>query len=101
MARIRKSKLEKTEDVEINKIRGMIRDILKDKYGGVAEFLASPKGVELGGRKIRPYLYDTGNVNFDVISSICEYLGIGTLTRKLVVTRTFSYQLQSNVSETK
>ena len=94
MSRIRKTKpVESGEDIEINKVKGMIREELKKRYGGVVEFLDTPKGIELGGRKVRPYLYDTGTINFNIINAFAEYLGIGTLTRTVVVTRNYYYKL--------
>lgn len=99
MSRVRKSKLPKGEEVEINKVRGMIRAELNKRHGGVVEFLDTEAGKKLGGRKIRPYLYDSGTVNYKVISSLCEYLGIGTLTRKIVVTRSYFYHLVTSVPE--
>ena len=79
--------------VEFNEVRAMIRKELNDRFGGVAKFLNSEKGKELGGMKIKIYLYDTGPVNFDVIKNLCSYLGIGDFTRKIVVSRSFSYRL--------
>lgn len=96
MSRIRKKSPE-GEAVEINKVRGLIREQLNERFGSVTAFLDSPAGKKFGGRKIRPYLYDTGAMNFTVISKLCEYLGIGTLTRKTVVIRTTSYQLVTSV----
>lgn len=99
MSRIRKGKLSNCEEVEINKVRGMIRSELNKRYGGVVEFLDTEAGKKIGGRKIRPYLYDSGTINYKVISDLCVYLGIGNLTRKIVVTRTYHYHLVTVVPE--
>lgn len=80
--------------VEFNQVRGMIRKEIIERYGGISKFLHSEKGKEFGGLKIKVYLYDTGPVNFDVICGLCKFLGIGDLTRKIVVSRSFSYRLQ-------
>ena len=84
---------ETSEDVDINKVREQIREELNNRYGGVAKFLKSEKGIEMGGMKVRTYLYETGPVNYEVISKLCKYLGIGELTRKVVVSRTYFYKL--------
>lgn len=97
MARIKKNE---GEIVELNKVRGMVRKELEKKYGSITKFLNSEKGKELGGMKIKAYLYDTGSVNFEVISALCKYLGIGELTRKIVVSRVISYRLCTNVPTT-
>lgn len=83
----------KGELIEFNEVRRMVRKELEKKYGSVAEFLKSEKGKELGGMKIKIYLYDTGPFNFSVISTLCEYLGIGQFTRKIVVSRSVFYRL--------
>lgn len=94
-----KVKKEVGESIELNKVREMIRKELDKRYGGVTKFLNTEKGKEFGGMKIRPYLYDTGTVNFDVISKLCEYLGIGILSRKLVVSREYFYALSTFVPD--
>lgn len=93
MARITKE----GANIEFNQVRGMVRKEIIEKYGGVAKFLHSEKGKELGGIKMKIYLYDTGPVNFDFISALCKFLGIGDLSRKIVVSRAFSYRLRTNV----
>lgn len=93
MARITKEGV----NIEFNQVRGMVRKEIIEKYGGVAKFLHSEKGKELGGIKMKIYLYDTGPVNFDFISALCKFLGVGDLSRKIVVSRTFSYRLRTNV----
>lgn len=100
MARLKpkKSKEEKpttVKDVEFSEVRKMVRLEIEKRYGGVAKFLASEKGKEFGGFKIKPYLYDAGPVNFKVISPLCEFLGLGTFSQKVTVTRTYSYQLEN------
>lgn len=86
----------KEKDVEFNEVRRMLRKEIENKFGGVAKFLNSEKGEEFGGMKIKIYLYDTGPVNFEVISKLCKYFGVGELSRKIVVTRTVSYRLSTN-----
>lgn len=92
MARITKEGV----NIEFNQVREMVRKEIIERYGSVAKFLHSEKGEELGGMKIKIYLYDTGPVNFDVISALCKFLGIGDLSRKIVVSRSFSYRLRTN-----
>lgn len=89
MARV----IKESEVVEFNKVRGMVRKEIEKKYGGVAKFLNSEKGKEFGGMKIKIYLYDTGPVNYKVISLLCKFLGIGKLTRRIRVERIVSYEL--------
>lgn len=89
--RLSKSVVEK---VEFNDVRKKVREAIIEKYGSVMKFLNSDKGKEFGGAKIKVYLYDTGPVNIEVISSLSKFLGIGLLSRKLVVTRSFSYLLK-------
>lgn len=84
------------EKIEFNQVRAMVREKLTERYGGVSKFLHSEKGKELGGLKMKIYLYDTGPVNFDFISTLCKFLGIGDLSRKIVVSRSFSYRLRTN-----
>ena len=95
MAKVRKS----DTSVEFNQVRGMIRKEITERYGGISKFLNSEKGKEFGGIKIKIYLYDTGPVNFEVISGLCKFLGIGELTRKIVVSRCFSYQLDTKYTD--
>lgn len=93
MARITKE----GENIEFNKVRGMVRKEIIERYGGISKFLHSEKGKELGGMKMKIYLYDTGPVNFDFISALCKFFDIGVLSRKIVVSRSFSYRLCTNV----
>ena len=88
------------EEIELNKVREMVRTEIEKRYGSIASFLKTPQGVKLGGVKIRSYLYDTGAVNFDLISKLCKYLGIGVLSRRIVVTRTYFYHLNTNTPPT-
>lgn len=92
MAKVKKDGM----DIEFNQVREMIRKELNERYGGVSKFLHSEKGKEFGGMKSKIYLYDTGPVNYDVISKLCKFLGIGKLSRKIVVSRCFSYRLHIN-----
>lgn len=93
MARITKE----GANIDFNQVRGMIRKEIIERYGGISKFLRSEKGEELGGMKMKIYLYDTGPVNFDFISALCKFLGIGVLSRKIVVSRSFSYRLRTKV----
>ena len=92
MARITKDGV----SIEFNQVREMVRKEIVERYGSIAKFLHSEKGVELGGYKMKLYLYNTGPVNFDFISNLCKFLGIGELSRKIVVSRSFSYRLRTN-----
>ena len=86
----------KNETIEFNQVRGMVRKEILEKYGGISKFLRSDKGKELGGLKMKVYLYDTGPINFRFISSLCEILNIGGLTREVVVSRNVLYRLNTN-----
>lgn len=83
-----------SEKVEFNDVRKKVREAIIEKYGSVMKFLNSDKGKEFGGAKIKVYLYDTGPVSIDVIGALSKFLGIGILSRKLVVTRSFYYHLK-------
>lgn len=89
---------EKSDNIELNDVREMVRKSIEEKFGGVAKFLHSEQGKKFGGMKIRPYLYGTGAVSYEVLRKLCEYLGIGILSRKVVVTRSYFYQLSKNTS---
>lgn len=91
MARVTK------KETDFNQVREMVRKEIIERYGSVAKFLHSEKGEKFGGYKMKGYLYSTGPVNFDFISGLCKFLGIGTLTRKIVVSRSFSYHLFTKV----
>lgn len=80
--------------VDFNQVRELVRKELTERYGGISKFLNSDKGKEFGGAKVKTYLYDSGPVNFDVICKLCKFLGIGDLSRKIVVSRSFSYRLR-------
>lgn len=84
------------KDVELNDVRKEIRCEIEKRYGSVTKFLESPMGKKLGGAKIRPYLYESGAVNFEVTRKLCAHLGIGELTRKIVVSRSYFYKLNKN-----
>lgn len=92
MARITKE----GTSIEFNQVREMVRKEIIERYGGISKFLHTEKGKEFGGPKVKVYLYDTGPVNFDVICNLCKFLGIGDLSRKIVVSRSFSYRLRTN-----
>ena len=87
--------MSKTKKVEtyIIAVKGKIRETIEKKYGSVAKFLTTDKAKELGGTKIRAYLYDSGAVNLEVLGALCKYLGLGTLSRNIVVERKVSYYL--------
>lgn len=82
--------------VEFNEVRGMLRKEIEKRYGSIPKFLNSEKGEEFGGAKIKVYLYDAGPVSFHIISRLCDYFGIGKLTRKIKVVRSVSYRLSTN-----
>lgn len=88
--------IKESEGVDFNHVRGMVRKELIEKYGSIAKFLHSEKGKEFGGYKMKIYLYDTGPVNFNFISTLCEFLGLGALSRKIVVSRSFIYRLRAS-----
>lgn len=83
------------KEIDFNKVRAMVREKVTEKFGGVSAFLNSDAGKKFGGMKIKIYMYETGPVNFKVISKLCQYLGIGELTRKLVVSRAYFYRLNT------
>ena len=83
----------KGREVQINDVRALIRTALDKKYGSVAKFLHSKDSEKFGGRKIRCYLYDSGSVNYEVISNLAKWLGVGELKRSVIVTRSYKYVL--------
>ena len=89
-------KQQQGKDVELNDVRKMVRNEIEKKFGSIANFLNSEKGKEFGGIKIKPYLYDTGSKSFETINGLCKYLGIGELTRKIVVSRVITYRLRTS-----
>lgn len=86
----------KKVETDIIAVKSKIREAIEKKYGSVAKFLTTDKAKELGGTKIRAYLYDSGAVNLEVLNSLCKYLGLGTLSRNIVVERKVSYYLTQN-----
>lgn len=86
----------KKVETDILEVKGKIRKAIADKYGSVVKFLETDKAKELGGNKIRSYLYDTGAVNLEVLSELCKYLGLGSLSRNIVVERKVTYYLTQN-----
>ena len=80
-------------EVNINDVRASIRSELEKKYGSIAKFMHHKDSEKFGGRKIRCYLYDSGSVNFEVISGLAEWLGLGELKRSVIVTRSYKYVL--------
>ena len=79
--------------VDFNEVRRKVKEKLIEKYGSVAAFLHSDKGEEMGGQKIRVYLYEVGPANFKVTSELCSYLGIGELVRQIEVKREYIYKI--------
>ena len=80
-------------EVSINDVRASIRSELEKKYGSIAKFMHHKDSEKFGGRKIRCYLYDSGSVNFEVISGLAKWLGLGELKRSVIVTRSYKYIL--------
>lgn len=80
-------------EVSINDVRASIRSELEKKYGSIAKFMHHKDSEKFGGRKIRCYLYDSGSVNFEVISGLAKWLGLGELKRSVIVTRSYKYVL--------
>ena len=95
MARKRKS----VQQVELADVKKELREKIKESFGSVAAFLASDKGQELGGAKIRSYLYRTGSINYELLSSLTEYFGIGKIERKIIVQKSVEYFLTRVVTE--
>ena len=81
------------KEVNINDVRSSIRNEIAKRYGSVAKFLHHEDSEKFGGRKIRCYLYDSGSVNFEIISSMAKWLGLGELKRDVLVTRMYKYTL--------
>lgn len=92
-------KNKKSEGIELNKVRAMIRKKIDERWGSMSAFLRSEESEKFGGSKIRCYLYDTGAVNFKVIASLCEYFGLGTLSRKIIITKVSVYNLEKSSSK--
>ena len=80
-------------EVSINDVRASIRSELEKKYGSIAKFMHHKDSEKFGGHKIRCYLYDSGSVNFEVISGLAKWLGLGELKRSVIVTRSYKYIL--------
>lgn len=80
--------------VEMTEVKELLRNIITEKYGGVAKFIASEQGKKFGGKKIRTYFYSKGPVNFELMQELCKYFGVGNLTRKLKVIREYSYFIE-------
>lgn len=80
-------------EVSINDVRASIRSELEKKYGSIAKFMHHKDSEKFGGHKIRCYLYDSGSVNFEVISGLAKWLGLGELKRSVIVTRSYKYVL--------
>lgn len=80
--------------VEMTEVKELLRNVVTEKYGGVAKFIASEQGKKFGGKKIRTYFYSKGSVNFELMQELCKYFGVGNLTRKLKVIREYSYFIE-------
>lgn len=80
--------------VEMTEVKELLRNVITEKYGGVAKFIASEQGKKFGGKKIRTYFYSKGSVNFELMQELCKYFGVGKLTRKLKVIREYSYFIE-------
>lgn len=91
------------EVVDLNDVRTLVRKEIEKRYGSVAQFLKTSDIEKFGIKKgnLRCYLYNTGAVNYNVIADLSKFLGIGILSRNLVVTRTYSYTLQKFSDEDK
>lgn len=85
-------------EIALEEVKQKIRGCIDEKYGGVAPFLKSEDGIELGGTSIRPYLYDKGAINFKVLEQLCDFFGIGRLGKKTIVKRTVIYTLDTDKS---
>lgn len=96
-----KKKSPETTQVNFPEILSEIRNELEENYGGVTAFLKTKKGEEMGGMKIRPYLYEGGPKSYAVVSRLYKYLGLGVLSRKTVVSRTTFYYMTKSTPEQK
>lgn len=81
------------QEVNINDVRSSIRVEIEKRYGSVAKFMHHKDSEKFGGRRIRCYLYDSGSINFEVISKLAKWLGLGELKRSVIVTRSYKYIL--------
>lgn len=81
------------DQIVLNDVKLRIRSAIEKQFGSVAKFINSEQGKKMGGQKIRVYLYDSGAVSFKTLAKLCEYFGIGTLTRTVEVQRIYRYQL--------
>ena len=81
------------QEVDINDVRSSIRTEIEKKYGSVAKFMHHKDSEKFGGCRIRCYLYDSGSINFEVISELAKWLGLGELKRSVIVTRSYKYIL--------
>lgn len=92
-------KKEDSTKVEFNDIRKAVKTELDKRFGGIYQFLNSESGKKFGGLKNKVYFYECGPVNFELTRDVCEFLGLGELSRKLIVTRTYTYNLCKNGTE--
>ena len=81
------------QEVNINDVRSSIRREIEKRYGSVAKFMHHKDSEKFGGRRIRCYLYDSGSLNFEIISGLAKWLGLGELKRSVIVTRSYKYVL--------
>ena len=78
----------------MTEVKELLRNVINEKYGGVAKFIATEQGKKFGGKKIRTYFYSKGSVNFELMQELCKYFGVGNLIRKLKVIREYSYFIE-------
>lgn len=81
-------------EVDVIYIKKRILEEATKKFGGIMEFLRSEQGKKFGGEKIRCYFCDNGSISFSLLKDLCEYFGIGILSRKFVVLRKVIYQIE-------
>lgn len=85
-------KINKSEDIAVEKIKEMIKTEILHNYSTMTEFMRSDYGKTLKG--FQPaYLSSTGTVSLPILNRLCEHFGLGVITRKVVVIRKVSYQL--------
>lgn len=86
--------------LELTTVKKQIVEKIQKQYGSVDKFLETDFGKSLG-KNVKTYLYPSGAVSFPVLKILSEHLGLGTLDKKLVVTRTITYTLSRNRGKTK
>jgi hypothetical protein len=81
----------KEKEITLDEIKSSLRESMNEKYGGVTKFLKSKDGQKFGGMKIKPYLYSGGATSFEPLRDLAKFFGLGTLTRRLVITKKTTY----------